>query len=374
MCSVGMLQSVFERVTRPLKTHSYEKCTGSQCEICEKNQLKLFDREVHREEKKTSQELGDDPRTLPWAKYLDPEAFPQGYRSVDQGPEEGRMNVKAHKKSYEQADLVVCDASEATPKSDVVSMEHPLFALKAGERRERVYSNKNVTVRVRPGLSGLATIFDKDVWLFCIGQLRHARNNGTAQTGRTVHFKVSDFLKATSRRVDGQAYKEFIKALERLSETRIITNIEADGYNERQGFGLVEGWRAREDKNRRMIGITVTLPECLLQAVESTNVLTYNRQYFSLRRPLERRLYEIARKHCGSQARWSVSLSLLHSKSGSVDNIRKFRTAIKALAKKNGIPDYSLSFDVAEDRVAFAYVLEGTKARSNIEPRPNPSL
>ncbi|WP_443019818.1 replication initiator protein A [Sphingobium sp. CAP-1] len=28
-------------------------------------------------------------------------------------------------------------------------------------------------------------------------------------------------------------------------------------------------------------------------------MLTLNRRYFRLRKPLERRLYEIARKHCG---------------------------------------------------------------------------
>lgn len=33
---------------------------------------------------------------------------------------------------------------------------------------------------------------------------------------------------------------------------------------------------------------------------------------FRLRKPIEWRLYEIARKHCGGQADWLVGLELLH--------------------------------------------------------------
>jgi len=358
------LKSVVERVSKPLRPELSEKCSGPNCKTCEKHQLGLFDSPDSSQKSAAVQNLDKEDEIAPWAKYLDPERFPQGHeqksQNVGKQDETGvREAISDHSALSEQPSrdvIVVVEAADSVPKCDLVSMEHPLFALKAGEKQERVYSNKNVTIRVRPGFSGLATIFDKDVWLFCIGLMRHARNNGSVQTGRTVHFKVSDFLKATSRGLDGQTYKNFLKALERLSETRIVTNIETDGYNERQGFGLIESWRVQENKNRRMIGITVTLPECLLQAVEGTNVLTYNRRYFKLRGSLERRLYEIARKHCGSQARWSVSLPLLHAKSGSADKIRKFRASIKRLAENNELPDYRLSFDVKDDRVIFVHV------------------
>jgi hypothetical protein len=42
--------------------------------------------------------------------------------------------------------------------------------------------------------------------------------------------------------------------------------------------------------------------------------LTLNRDYFRLRKPIERRIYEIARKHCGRKKEWSIGLALLHKK------------------------------------------------------------
>jgi plasmid replication initiation protein len=35
-----------------------------------------------------------------------------------------------------------------------------------------------------------------------------------------------------------------------------------------------------------------------------------------MRKPLERRIYELARKHCGRQDQWRVSVEVLHRKSG----------------------------------------------------------
>ena len=40
-----------------------------------------------------------------------------------------------------------------------------------------------------------------------------------------------------------------------------------------------------------------------MRAIESNEVVTISNDYFRLRRPLERRLYEIGRKHCGGQSK-----------------------------------------------------------------------
>jgi len=46
-----------------------------------------------------------------------------------------------------------------------------------------------------------------------------------------------------------------------------------------------------------MQDIEITLSEWVYRSVISKNVLTLNRDYFRLRKPLERRMYELARKH-----------------------------------------------------------------------------
>ena len=47
---------------------------------------------------------------------------------------------------------------------------------------------------------------------------------------------------------------------------------------------------------------------------------------------LERRIYELARKHCGRQASWSISLDTLLKKSGSQSSIKRFRQHVKEIA------------------------------------------
>lgn len=263
----------------------------------------------------------------------------------------------------QQRDFFVADILDAAPKDDMVSMEHPLFSLKAGDMRVREYTRAGLTVTVKPGHGGCATIHDKDLWIYCISQLVEAMNRGREGIGRVVRFTAYDFLVTTGRGVSGRAYERMGAALARLRGTTIETNIEVDGYRERRGFGLVDAWRVIErDRDDRMVAVEVMLPEWLWRSIKAKHVLTLNRAYFRLRRPLDRRIYELVRKHCGTQARWRVSLDVLHEKSGSTGTLRKFRAAIKALAESNKLPDYRVTFDVEGDSATFYLRSEGGDA------------
>ena len=264
-----------------------------------------------------------------------------------------------------QRDFFVADILAPSPKADMASMEHPLFALKAGDKRVRTYGRNGFTVTIKPGHGGCATIHDKDLWIYCISHLVEAINRGREDVGRTVRFTAYDFLVTTNRSTDGDAYKRMGDALSRLRGTTIETNIVTDGYRERRGFGLVESWRVIEcDHDNRMVAVEVTLPEWLWRSVKARHVLTLSREYFRIRKPLDRRIYELARKHCGTQPRWGVKLRVLHEKSGSADVLRKFRAAVRELAKIDDLPDYRVIFDADADSVFFyARTPKGTKAQ-----------
>lgn len=266
---------------------------------------------------------------------------------------------------HRQLDFFVADILDAAPKDDMASMEHPLFALRAGDMRVRVYERNGASVKVMPGTYGCATIHDKDVWIYCISQLVEAINRGREDVGRVVRFTAYDFLVTTNRRTDGDSYKRMGEALGRLSGTRIETNIETDGRHERAGFGLVDSWRVIErDHDDRMVAVEVTLPDWLWRSVKAKHVLTLSRDYFRLRKPLDRRIYELARKHCGAQPKWRVSLKALHEKSGSASPLRNFREDVRRLAESNELPDYRVAFDAESDAVTFyARAPKGAKAQ-----------
>lgn len=69
-------------------------------------------------------------------------------------------------------------------------------------------------------------------------------------------------------------------------------------------------------------------------------------------KPLARRLYEIARKHCGHQASWRISLPLLQTKSGSRSSLREFRRAVRRIAEDKSLPQYEMRLE-DDDHVLF---------------------
>ena len=123
----------------------------------------------------------------------------------------------------------------------------------------------------------------------------------------------------------------------------------------KQAFGLIDEWRIveRSPNDERMIACEVTMSEWLHHAVQAREVLTISRDYFRLRGGLERRLYEIARKHCGYQARWMVGLDLLHKKSGSQATLKEFRRAVKGIADTDVLPEYRVRYEEDSDRALF---------------------
>lgn len=253
-----------------------------------------------------------------------------------------------------QSDFFVADILDPAPKNDVASMEHPIFALRAGDMKVRRYERNGHTLTVFPGATGCATIHDKDLWIYCISQLVEAGNRGREIT-TTVRFTAFDFLTATHRDTSGRAYERMVEMLRRLKGTVVETSIETAGLRERNGFGLIEGWRVieRAQDNGRMMAVEVDLPRWLFRSVQTKRVLTLSNAYFRLRKPLDRRIYELARKHCGEQPRWRISLAVLHQKSGSTGPLRRFRFDMKMLAESGNLPDYLMAVDAKRDMVTF---------------------
>lgn len=70
----------------------------------------------------------------------------------------------------------------------------------------------------------------------------------------------------------------------------------------------------RETRDGRMQEVEIKLADWVFNAIQAKEVLTLHRDYFRLRKPLERRIYELARKHCGAQNGWKISLALLQKK------------------------------------------------------------
>ncbi|MEO8494660.1 MAG: replication initiator protein A [Planctomycetota bacterium] len=280
-------------------------------------------------------------------------------------------------------DFFVVDIFDATPKGDMASMEHPVFSLSTKpDHRIRRYEHSGKFIEVKPSADGLATVHDRDVLIYCISHLVAAINDGreVSQTGR---FKAHDLLKATNRMTNGQAYHALKSAFERLSGTRISTNIVSGGREEFETFGIIERAKiVRETREGRMQEIEVKLSDWVFSAIESKEVLTLHRDYFRLRRPIERRLYELARKHCGRKPEWRISLDLLRKKCGSGSTLKEFKRLVTKFCRddqqNNHMPDYRVRLDerhreeqdivIFENRGTIPSLTSDSTASSSISP------
>lgn len=272
---------------------------------------------------------------------------------------------------HRQGDFFLCDIFDAIPKDDIASMEHPLFSLATRpDRRILDYAHNGVEITVTPSVKGLATIHDKDILIFCISQLMAAINAGR-QVSRTLYLKAHDLLVATNRETSGDAYRRLREAFERLAGTRITTNIVTGEQEVTTGFGLIESWEiVRKTRGGRMVSVAVTLSDWLYRAVLSKSVLTLSRDYFRLRKPLERRVYELARKHCGRQPEWVISVDTLLKKSGSASPRRVFRKMLRDMIAAGHLPDYAME-ELDGDLIRFSPKDQMVEAPAN-PPRLSP--
>lgn len=277
---------------------------------------------------------------------------------------------------YPQKDLFICDVADAILKDIMPQMEHPFYSLsKKPETKIRRYEHKGNWLEVIPSVKGLATIYDKDILIYAISQIMAKIKEGE-EPGKRIRINTYELLQFTNRGTAGKDYKALNEALDRLAGTRITTNIITDDEEQINGFGLIDtfGLRRKNGLDGRLLWCEITLSDWVFNAIKAKEVLTLHRDYFRLRKPIERRIYEIARKHCGHQKKWSISLFLLHKKSGSQGNIRLFKQALKNIVIHNHLPDYTIDYDGDSNVVTFKNRDTWWKDKPNDPERKLPAL
>lgn len=266
------------------------------------------------------------------------------------------MADKLKAMKYPQGDLFVCDVTDVILKDDMASMEHPFYSLsKKPDREPRRYEHNGKWIEFRPSIKGLPTIYDKDLIIYAVSQLIAGIEEGD-DVPKTVEIDPYAFFLFTQRGTGGRDYQALVDSLDRIDGTRYRTNVIFDGKKTDEWMGIIDRAALETDeKTNKPKKLRITLSDMIIEAVRKRkNVLTLHRDYFRLRKPMQRRIYELARKHCGAQSDCPpFFLSTLHKKSGSKASLREFRRAMKGLAKEDALPDYHVIFDEDGDKVVF---------------------
>jgi hypothetical protein len=229
---------------------------------------------------------------------------------------------------HPQRDFFVCDIFDAAPKSDIASMEHPLFTLSTKpDMTPRRYEMNGNWIELKPSSLGLATVFDRDILIYCISQCMAALNEGRP-VHRTMRLFAHDVLKATNRDTSDKGYAGFKAALTRLRSTEIQTNITTGGVEQWEVFGFIDAAKTiRKSREGRMLAIDITLSDWLFNAIDAKRGDICGTKNGMLRYGLEK----------------------LRLKTGSQSTRKEFRRMVKAIVdmnnEKDHIPDYTFELE-----------------------------
>lgn len=246
-----------------------------------------------------------------------------------------------------QVELFIANITDWPVKDDLASMEFPIFALNSTDTSIREYSNRTTgrKIRVIPSSTGSATIFDKDVLLFAASQIMEANRLGFP-VSRTISLDSFNFLQSTMRSTGGKAYADILNTLRRLKGTFLETDIPTNGKITTKSFGLIEDYEITRTTSKGLVSeVKVTLSEWYYEAILGYEMLTLDKTYFLLGKSLERRFYELARKHCGDKAYWKLGIDLLQEKSGSGRDIYNFKSEVKKIIKDDFLPEFHVALD-----------------------------
>ena len=257
--------------------------------------------------------------------------------------------------------LFSLDISSISLKDVRQQMEFPFFSLSKrpdlGTRRWE--DRQGNSLEITPSVLGLPTIYDKDLLIYAVSLIMDALNRGEPAS-RRLRMYASDALEFANRAKGGREYRLLEDAFRRLRGCTITTNIRPETMCRRRSSALLTAAAsAQYGFDGRLQYVDLTLSEWLWSAIKARQVLTLHPDYFRLRQPLERRIYEIARKFCGRQAEWRISLAQLHHKSGSRSDLRRFRYSLRRVIQKGDLLDYAVTLDECRDMAVFRR-LEGS--------------
>lgn len=266
---------------------------------------------------------------------------------------------------HSQLDLFACDIQEWKIKGDVPSMDVPIFSLSKSDTSVRRYHQGNRSVTLTPSVIGAADMQDKKLILY-VGSQIVARLNQGLPVSRRVKVDSYDYLVSTDKGDGGKAYDQIIGTLRRLRGQTIETNIETGGVRQTEAFGIIDGFKIIEStkkKGKKGSDIPVeavhtfelVLSEWIYNSLINIDIATYDQEFFQLSKPIDMRLYEIARKHCNDQPLFKLNIDLLADKMAYKRERFKLRADIRNAIERNDLPSYKIALDTGPkiDQVVF---------------------
>lgn len=263
-------------------------------------------------------------------------------------------------KNDAQIDLFAPAFGDIASRDGIDLMEFPFFSLSKKKRFNAIrYENeaRGISITVSGGEpNGIATIWDKDVLIWCVSQVVEALDRGE-KPEKTIFFHPYQMLKALRRPIGKEHYERLERAFIRLGNTSIHTSIRTDEETQKLGFHWIDKYRtAKSNKTGEGVGMwSITLSDWMYEAALNKRlVLTLDDDYFLLTGGRERWLYGVARKHGGYQEHgFTIAMRTLYDKSATSEKYKFWAHEIRQIVQANELPGYHLASWYGEDKQEY---------------------
>jgi plasmid replication initiation protein len=297
---------------------------------------------------------------------------------VEEKKQSKKGKTKARRKKPIEGEIVEIKIDPRDIRDVMELMEVPFVSLSKNRTAPIIYESPNGKSKVKISCHPpyhVASIYDWDIVIFVSSKLQETINSASDIPPRTLIVSRNELIKAIYRHAGKTTDSEIEAALNRLRSTFIETTIHNEDYRYKGGFGFLDNWGYTERKDIKEFRIT--LSEWLYEITCSKGaLLKVHPEYFKITSGIKRFLYRTARKHVGNQNEsWTFSIETLHEKSGSEQELKKFKYDLKKAVKNNDIPGYFLDW-VEEDGKASVRFINARKEikRMLSEPSVQPSL
>lgn len=199
----------------------------------------------------------------------------------------------------------------------------------------------------------IANIWDHHIIIFLVSQLNMVRSRSNP-AATTVEFRPADLLRAVRRGDGGKDYEWLGKAIDRLWNTTVVTNV-ADGavYGEfrmlasRMAFNRhskkpIEKWGEIEWRNVEKMRLG--LPEWIINQIDAKRVLKLHEDYFLISSGLDCVLYRLARVCADWKPEgWTFTIAELHNVFAVESSLKRFAFDVRKAVERQALPDYELA-------------------------------
>lgn len=230
-------------------------------------------------------------------------------------------------------------------------LEMPFFSLKKEIlKTDKIWQREDKTAYlIRHKIdTEQPTLIDKTVFVFVISQvLQHLNYHTNGPIPSNISIPTICFFHATNSNKSGRDYSRLRKSIERLCAAKFTL------YSNRNNAYNTSVFRIFEAGEVSGKEIKVTISDWVRSRISNREVLKLHQNYLQTRGIITRRIYEICRKHCGKNSKFSIRKEVLTKRIGSTSQNQRFLN--KEIVKFNSA---ELGYSIAIERNGFLTIIQ----------------